>query len=303
VAGAAATVVIVTKDRSEDALRAVASAAAQRPPVEVLLVDDGSTDGTSEAVAAAHPTARIERFDRSEGYIVRRNQAAGLATAPIVVSLDDDAEFPSDDIVAETVAEFDDPRVGAVAMPYRDLPDETVHQQAPGDSGLYTVHRFRGTAHAVRREVFLALGGYREELVHQAEEADYCLRLLDAGYVVRLGRADPLNHRASPKRDMDRVWFYECRNDVLFAWQNVPIQSLLPQLGRTTFHLLWLGRGVGRTRLFARGLLAGYRSALRQRRSPVSRDAWRLYRRLGKGPRRIEEVAAELPRNVYGSAR
>ena len=106
--------VIVTKDRREEALRAVGSAAAQRPPVEVLLVDDGSSDGTAEAPAVAHPLFCVERREESKGYIIRRNEAAQLATAPIIVSIDDDAELPQDDIVATTVAEFKDPKIGAV---------------------------------------------------------------------------------------------------------------------------------------------------------------------------------------------
>ena len=284
----AATVVIVTKDRSEDALRAVA----QRPPVEVLLVDDGSSDGTAEAVAAAYPDVQVHRFEQSEGYIVRRNQAAELTTTPIVVSIDDDAEIPAEDVVATTVAEFDEPRVGAVAMPYRDLPDKTVRQRAPAGDGIFLVHRFRGTAYAVRRDLFVRLGGYRPMLFHQAEEADFCLRLLGAGYLVRLGRSEPISHFASPKRDLERIWFYECRNDVLFAWHNVPLPDLLPQLSRTTAHMLLLGRGVRQTRLFARGLLAGFRDALRDRheRRPVARSVWRLYRQLGKRPARLEQV-------------
>lgn len=42
-----ATVVIVTKDRRDDVLRAVASALAQTATVEVLVGDDGSSDGTA----------------------------------------------------------------------------------------------------------------------------------------------------------------------------------------------------------------------------------------------------------------
>jgi hypothetical protein len=70
------------------------------------------------------------------------------------------------------------------------------------------------------------------------------------------------------------------------------------QLAKTTLHMLWLGRGVKRTGLFARGLLAGFRAAVRQRsgRRPVGRDAWRLYKRLGKQPTRIEEVVTLLDR-------
>jgi GT2 family glycosyltransferase len=289
----AATVVIVTKDRREDTLQAVGSAVAQRPPVEVLVLDDGSADGTAEAVHAAFPGVRVERREPSAGLIVRRNEAAKLASAPIIVSIDDDAVFTSDDVVAATVAEFGEPRVGAVAMPYVDVPQgEQILQRAPGEDGVYATHRFRGTAHALRRDLFLALGGYRSELFQQAEEPDFCLRLLDAGFIVRLGRAEPVRHFASPSRNLDRIWFYECRNDILFAWHNVPMPDLVPQLAKTTAHMLWLGRGVRRTRLFARGLGAGYSAALRRRadRRPVRRSSWRLYRRLGKRPRRLEDV-------------
>ena len=289
-----ATVVIVTKDRRDDALRAVASAVAQQPSVEVLLLDDGSSDGTAVAVRQEFPDIRVEQRARSEGLVVRRNEAAELATAPIIVSMDDDAIFTSKRIVATTVSEFDDPRVGVVAMPYIDLPQgEGVLQQAPGPDGVFVTHRFRGTAHAIRRETFLELGGYRELLFQQAEEPDFAIRLLDAGKVVRLGRADPVRHFASPKRDLEQMWFYECRNEVLFAWHNVPMPDLLIQLGKTVLYMLWLGRGVRQTGLFARGLLSGFHEALRHpsRRSSVRRDTWRLYSRLAKKPARIEAIS------------
>src|SRR5688500_13955962 len=111
-------------------------------------------------------------------------------------------------------------------------------------------------------------------LFQQGEEPDLSIRLLDAGYVVRLGRADPVRHLASPNRDIERQWFYECRNEILFAWHNVPMPDLPVQLAKTTLHMLWLGRGVHKTGLFVRGLLAGFRAAVRHRsdRLPVGRD-------------------------------
>jgi hypothetical protein len=58
-----ATIVIVTHNRREAALRAVASALSQTAPVEVLVFDDGSTNGTSDSVREAYLEARVERFD------------------------------------------------------------------------------------------------------------------------------------------------------------------------------------------------------------------------------------------------
>ena len=46
----AATVLITTKDRKDDLARAIGSVVEQTAPVELIVVDDGSTDGTSELV-------------------------------------------------------------------------------------------------------------------------------------------------------------------------------------------------------------------------------------------------------------
>jgi glycosyltransferase involved in cell wall biosynthesis len=287
---------IVTRNRKDEVIRAIRSAVEQEGSPEILVLDDGSTDGTPEAIEREFPEVRLVAFDRSEEVVVRRNRGFELASSPIVVAIDDDSEFSSPAVVAQTVADFDDPRVGAVAVPCIDLVrDETVRQRAPADDGVFVTQQFFGAACALRREAFLEVGGYRPVLEHQAEEPDLCVRLLDAGYVVRLGRSDPITHYGSPKRDVELMWFRGCRNDILFAWLNVPLPDVLVHAAKQTLYELWLGRGVGRVGLFARGVLAGYREGFRCRRErvPVRRDAYRLYQRLAR-PTRLDEIASAL---------
>src|SRR5688572_25360247 len=80
----AASIVIVTKNRKEDLRKAVDSALAQTAAVEVIVIDDGSTDATSDLLATDFPAVRCVRAATSRGYIVQRNRAAELATAPVV---------------------------------------------------------------------------------------------------------------------------------------------------------------------------------------------------------------------------
>ena len=79
--------------------------------------------------------------------------------------------------------------------------------------GAWITPSYWGTAHAVRRDLFLALGGYREELGEMFEEVDFCLRMLNTGYATRLGRATPLHHYESAKRIQPRKVFHVWRNN------------------------------------------------------------------------------------------
>ena len=296
----AATILIATKNRKDELAGAVASALAQTAPVEVLVIDDGSTDGTAEFVRQRFPAARLVRHDQSAGYIVRRNQGAEAASAPVVVSIDDDAAFPSPRTVEQTLAEFDHPRIGAVAVPFIDVRHgPAVRQQAPPGAGAFVAASYIGTAHAVRRDLFARLGGYRPVLFHQGEEGDYCVRLLAAGYVVWLGRADPIHHFESPKRDFTRWDVYGRRNDVLFGWHNAPAAALPVQWAGTVLNGLRHGLRVRRPGNMVRGLAEGFAAVLgpaRRGRAPVPADVYRLFRELKTGgPQPLEAVLGRLP--------
>jgi len=286
-----ATVVITTKDRRDDLRAAIRSALVQTVPIEVLVIDDGSTDGTPEMIRKEFPSVRVIDHEDSRGYIVRRNEGARLAAGDVVFSIDDDAVFSTPDIVRQTLDQFVSERISAVAIPYIDVhTDPRVCLAAPDGQGVYVTRQFKGTAYAVRRDVFVRVGGYREHLFHQGEEGDFCIRLLAAGSLVRLGTADPIQHFESPKRDCQRMDFFGVRNAVLFAWQNVPLPFLLVHMLVVSGRCLLLTLKPGRLRTRVAGLIAGFRQLASVSREPVSRPTYRLWRSLAKGPRVLSQI-------------
>src|SRR6188508_3313566 len=87
------SVVIVTWNSREDVLRCLASLAAHvRLSHEVIVVDDGSDDGTPTAVREAYPQARLVAKPDNEGLVAGRNAALPLIQGKIVLMLDADTE-------------------------------------------------------------------------------------------------------------------------------------------------------------------------------------------------------------------
>jgi ubiquinone/menaquinone biosynthesis C-methylase UbiE len=294
------TVVITTKDRRDDLARLLPTVLAQTMDCEILVVDDGSSDGTSALVRERFPDVRLERSDKSLGYIVQRTRAASLARGRILVSLDDDAVLPSSRTIEQTLADFDHPRIGAVAIPVDDVrgTGEVRRQRPPDVEGRWLADTYMGTAHAVRRDVFLGVGGYWAALGHQVEELDFCLRMLGEGYVVRLGRADPLRHLESPRRNIPRLLTLTARNELLNGWHNVPLPYLPVRWAKVLASCAiqaveWREPGA-----LAKGAWQGLRDSFRLRadRQPVSRAVYRVNHDLRKrGPLRLEQVEGRLP--------
>jgi GT2 family glycosyltransferase len=151
----------------------------------------------------------------------------------------------------------------------------------------------------VLRAFFNALGGYRTSFVHMVEEPEFCLRMLAAGYVVRLGRAPALHHFESPShRVLSRNVRLLVRNQLLDAWHNTPASYLPGRVGRILARsafdsLRWRHPGAA-----AQGAWEALRDSARadDSRVPVSPDVWRLLVELRKrGPLRLEEIEARLP--------
>lgn len=297
-----ATIVISTRNRKDELARTLDSCMAQTGGagwIETLVVDDASTDGTSELIAANYPAIRVVRQERADGLIEARNRGAREARGPIIFSIDDDAVFTSDDTVLRTVAAFENPRIGAVAMPHIHVTDsDRLYDMAPDDGHVYVNAAFTGTAHAIRREAFLALGSYHGQLIRQGEETDICLRLYDAGLVVALGRTPPIHHFPSTQRNYPRQLHYGARNAVLLNWIHCPARYLPARLLSNALGGLVNAVRLRHPRSFVGGVFAGFACMFRFRklRKPVSPAAFRLFRLLTSKPGcRFEEIETLLP--------
>jgi GT2 family glycosyltransferase len=295
-----AAVVIVTKNRKQDLAVVIRSALNQTSQPRILVIDDQSTDGTPEMLRSRFPMIRFVQSDTSRGYVFHRNRAASLIDTEIIFSVDDDAEFSSPRVIEQTLRDFSTSRIGAVAIPYLEpRNDNRVRQSAPDSSHIWVTDRFVGTAYAVRRNIFLQLGGYREHLLHQGEEGDFCLRMLAAGYITRLGRSDPIHHYVSEHRSSERMDFYGRRNDILFACQNVPMPYLPFHLVATAVKgsIYAIRYAQHPTKMFS-GILSGLAECFGGdiERKPVDRRVYRLSRELNKrGPVPLESVINRLP--------
>jgi len=293
------SVVIATKNRKDELHRAISSVVRQTELAEIVVLDDGSTDGTSDMVRSKFPHVRLDQTESSLGYVVQRNRGAVLCSGDVIFSIDDDAEFSSSRIIEQTVAGFCHPRVAAIAIPYVE-PRKSGNrfQNAPNVDAIWVTDAFRGTSYAVRRQVFIGLGGFRDQIVHQGEEKDFCVRLLNLGFIVRLGIGDAILHHEVPQRDRRRMDFYGHRNNIVFAWQNVPMPYFPAHLLATTFNGLIYAVRSRRPSSMLAGIWSGYFDMCLNRhwRQPVSRSSYRLHRALKKrGPKMMDDVEPFLP--------
>jgi len=294
-----ASAVIPTCNRVDELRALIDSLLNQTIPIEILIMDDGRSEDTRGMLAQEFPNVRHYQIDSGRGPAFQRNRGIELARSNFVFPVDDDTFFTSASTVEQTLSEFDHPRVGAVGIPFINArQDDVVRQRAPDGMSIYAVHAFVGAAHAIRRDLFLKLGGYRDHFYYMGEEGDLCLRMLAAGYITRMGRADSIHHLESPSRDTALADHYGRRNDVLFVWHNVPMRFLPFHLAATTWNGLRTAlRADNRLRMIL-GIAEGYTGCLSnwRERAPVSHQIYRLHRRLKKnGSLPLEELEMFLP--------
>jgi poly-beta-1,6-N-acetyl-D-glucosamine synthase len=166
------------------------------PAYEVVVVDDGSTDGTAERAALlagdfGHVNIRVVTQPNA-GKASALNAGIGLARFEYVLCMDADSRL-SRDAMRVAMRHFRDPRVGAVAGNVKVVNRDTMWtalQALEYIEGLNLARRAQGFLRVVnivpgpiglfRREALAGVGGYDTDTF--AEDADLTLKILTAGW-------------------------------------------------------------------------------------------------------------------------
>ena len=279
-----ASVVIPTKNRYDILSETLRSILQQDEPLEIIVLDDGSSDGTPDKVRAEFPAVRVESFRRSRGPAYRRNQGARLAKGEFLFTIDDDCTLPHADTIARTIEAFDDARIGAVTIPFVNINKDKnlVLTVAPDEAQTYVTFDYYGGMIAFRRDLYLELDGYRSHYFYMGEEGDLAMRLLNSGSCIRLGTAPPIDHHESPVRPSKRRNELGPRNLLLFAWYNVPMPYFVPHILVSSLKSIAHISGLGHPEQAIRGWFRGCGAIFHElnQRAPVSKSCYLLSREI-----------------------
>jgi GT2 family glycosyltransferase len=200
-----ASVVVPTRDRADYLAVTLASLADQsfREPYEVIVVDDGSSDATTEVIARSGVRAIVH--DRPRGPNAARNAGTRAAQADLIALVDDDVFAPRgwlEALVAGTRRHDEADVVGgpiraslegpAPRSCGREAPPVTTLDLGPADRET----QFVWSANMMfRRSAFERIGPFDEERPPGGDEEEWLRRLADAGGRVFYVAGATIDHR------------------------------------------------------------------------------------------------------------
>ncbi|HUR28326.1 MAG TPA: glycosyltransferase [Planctomycetota bacterium] len=188
------SVVVPAFDNAEQLTRCLDALARSSVDFQLIVVDDASTDPAATLVMQRAGAGYL-RLPRNSGPAVARNAGAKLAQGSVLAFID------SDVLVTETTIESlarvfaEEPEVDAcfgsydarpdaptLVSTYRNLLHHHTHQTGPK-----TATTFWAGCGAIRRETFMAIGGFDERYRRPSiEDIELGMRLSAAGHVIRL---------------------------------------------------------------------------------------------------------------------
>ncbi len=208
------SVIVVSADSGPGLRDCVRRVLACSTPLELLLIDNASTDGMPEAAARAQehePRFRLIQNHANLGFGTAVNRAAREARGELLLVLNPDClldQASLDRLLAVFAREHQVGLLGAVVCDTQGVPDPASYRRDPllrralaslfGGKGervevggavpdhLVEAEAVSGALMLLPRQLFERLGGFDEGYFLHCEDLDLCRRVRDAGWRVLL---------------------------------------------------------------------------------------------------------------------
>jgi GT2 family glycosyltransferase len=218
---------------------------------EVVVADNGSTDGSLAYVEGKFPQVRVIKFDQNYGFTGGYNRAIAQIDSAYTVLLNSDVDVPKDwltPLIAHMEAtpnagacmpkilSFSQPRNFEYAGAAGGFIDILGYPFCRGrilgtvetDKGQYNNTRnifwATGACMVVRTALYKALGGLDDNFFAHMEEIDLCWRMQNAGYKIAYVGGSEVFHvgGGTLPNNNPRKLFYNYRNNLLMLHKNLP---------------------------------------------------------------------------------
>jgi GT2 family glycosyltransferase len=232
----------------------------ERPPI--VVVDNGSADGTPAAIARRHPGVRVIELGHNAGAAARTVGLRALQTSLVAFS-DDDSWWAEGAL--ERAAELFDrhPRLALVQARILVGPEQRLdptcaamaRSRVPAPPGLPgpAILGFVACGAIVRSEAFLAVGGFHPRLGMGGEEELLALDLASAGWQLAYVESLVAHHHPEPGAGRDGRAGAQLRNSIWTTWLRRRAPAVVVRSAR--LFATGLRRGLARALLeAARGL-------------------------------------------------
>ncbi len=198
-----------------------------RHDVEVIAVDNGSTDGTEEFLQTQTDWVRVVRLPTNTG-IAGYNEGFKQAKGDYLLVLDDDSHPVDEETLNRIIQCLDTrPDVGVVACRIESIKGEAIYtwhlpeNDAPGSSMAFV-----GCGFAIRRTLFEQIGWYPGEFFLYQNEIEVAIKVMRCQYQIYYDPSCRVVHRQSPQgRTSWRQVYYPTRNTIWLIRRYFPFPS------------------------------------------------------------------------------
>ncbi|HEU4514700.1 MAG TPA: glycosyltransferase [Nocardioidaceae bacterium] len=229
------TVVVMTRDRWPDLQRTL-----PRHEAPVIVVDNGSSDGTPDLVRERFPHVDVVELGTNHGSTAR-NAGVARARTPYVAFADDDSWWAAGALAKAAEVLDTHPRLavlaGQVLVGVEERPDPVcalmensplgTDDDLPGPSVL----GFLACAAVVRRDAYLEAGGFDDVIFFMGEEERLALDLATLGWGLSYVEEVVVHHHPSGSRDSGERRARAARNRLLTTVLRRPWPVVLRAVG------------------------------------------------------------------------